>query len=48
MVRCTYCLNKSLTSSNQDTIRLKAYCPLKALFSTLKYPLQLKVTDNTA
>ena len=28
---------KSLKGSNQDTIRLEPYCPLKALSSALKY-----------
>ena len=38
-VWCTYCLTKSLASSNQDTIRLEPYCPLKALFFYFKISL---------
>ena len=42
MVWCTYYLKKYLTYSNQDTIRLEAYCPLKALFFYFKISLTIK------
>ena len=42
MVCCTYCFKKSLTSSNQDAIRLEPYCPLKALFFYFKISLTIK------
>ena len=42
MVWCTYCLKKYLTSSNQDTIRLEGYWPLKVLFLYFKISLTIK------
>ena len=42
MLWCTYCLKKSLTSSNQDAIRLEPYFPLKALFFYFKISLTIK------
>ena len=45
MVWCTYFLNKSLTSSNQDTLRLEAYCSLKHIvpwFFYFKIALAIK------
>ena len=42
MVWCTYCLKKFLTSWNQDTIRLEAYCSLKALFFYFKITLTIR------
>ena len=42
MLWCTYCLKKSLASSNQDAIRLEPYFPLKALFFYFKISLTIK------
>ena len=39
LIWCTYCSTKSLPSSNQHTIRLELYCPLKALFFCFKISL---------